>query len=460
MADYVGVWQEKHSGTLIVLSLAPFGWNDLAYFTREEASSAASKKFTKKEDLQFPGEEGHKEAIKHYLNLRDQLNETAIELVPDTSLVLSPSDLVRHRQKTKEEAIMDEAMLYIEMAEYDHVQTLLGRLQTERNSLFALSIARRAAQNHAADLPDSAHAEKYRSMKMAATHAQKIIDCMHGKDLYQVACYGFGRDYQSANRMVAYAASTLGDYLLNYENAPEQALQVLEIGDATNYGGRWLAELQVCTLLQLNRTADAFSLHKQYQLNMESVTSRAEYQTYLADEFNKKASQEAARIAAIRTHVVDGEPITDSDLNQLAKKFGPLPPSYIEWIKENNLSELHVEDGDSREEYRVFSPQQAIEKHDELMGWLHLHDESDPEITEEIFEMIRESDIDPAKMLPIVGNDHTPDCFLIRLDGQEAGKVYFWGHDERAIFADITDSAAELFVYLEARAQEGQTFVL
>lgn len=467
MSVFTGYWQEKTkkvsggkaTGKMTVIRLTPYGWDAHSYLMRQEAEPS-SRKFKTVEELKFPGDDGAKAAILHYLSTRAALAETALELVPDASIVLFPPDLEKSRPKTHEESIMDEAMLHVELHSYDRADELLKQLQSESESLFALTIARRIAQNRAAGLPESQSAEKRKWMKIAAVHSLKIIDMTAGKDLYRMESYGFGDDYRSTPSLVACAATTAGDYLLNHEQSPEQALQAFQVADDTAHGGSWLQELKVKALLQLDRNAEAFSNHKLWRLNMEQVVTRPDYQGYLDGDASTAARKEAERVAAIRIHTVPGKSASKKGIKKLVETFGPLPQDYLQWIGQHALSELHVEDGDSTEEYRVFTPEEALERHGEVMGWLHLHDDSSPEMSEELFAILSESGINPSQMLPIAGNDQSPDCFLLRLDGAQRGQVYFWGHDEMAMFDVITQRVEDLFAYLETRARAGETFVL
>ncbi len=304
MSTYIGYWQEKaeeksdksRAGKLVVMRLTPYDWDNHAYLTRKEAVHA-SRKFEVTEEIKIHGDHGPEEVIRLYLAARAELASKAVELVPEASIVIFPEDLAESRRKTEEESIMDEAMLHVELEEYDCAEAILARLRSERDSLFAKTIARRIAQNRSAHLPETQIEEKRKWMKIAADHAQQIIDMTAGKNLYQVAGYSFGDDYKSTPSIVARAATTVGDYLLNYENAPHQALEALQTGEDTSHGDSWLYELKVQALLRLDSKMEAFAIHQGRRLHLEEVTSCPDYQAYLLGEADAKAKQEAARNA-------------------------------------------------------------------------------------------------------------------------------------------------------------------
>lgn len=109
--------------------------------------------------------------------------------------------------------------------------------------------------------------------------------------------------------------------------------------------------------------------------------------------------------------------------------------------------------------YKRFTPQESLDAHSEMLNWIHLHDNNPvwPEFATERDAYLKKSGIDPKQMLPIIGSEATPDCYLLRLDGGtgECGAVYQWSHDESANFEKIVDDIDEIFVYLADCARCG-----
>lgn len=232
------------------------------------------------------------------------------------------------------------------------------------------------------------------------------------------------------------------------------------MGLDTAHADAELYELKVTALLRLGREDEAFLLHEERNLKMNAVLENPRYEILAQQIDTANNEREAARRAGLAVEQKPGHPASKEDLTLVEERFASLPPEYIKWIGRGDAMELQIEDGDEVEQYRFFSVEKALEKQAEMLGWIHLHDESWPEGAAEIQQIIQESGIDPKHMLPIVGADHTPDCFLLRLDGEDCGSVYLWGHEELASFEHVVDSVDKLFPWLEARAREGQTLVL
>ncbi|MET1078867.1 MAG: hypothetical protein ABWY06_12700 [Pseudomonas sp.] len=188
--------------------------------------------------------------------------------------------------------------------------------------------------------------------------------------------------------------------------------------------------------------------------------SHADYQDPSSIKLSTTAPRDEAGRTAIRVLTIPGRPVSPAAMAQLIDRFGALPENFMHWFGQQAGSVLLVRDADSTQQYRVFSPEEALERHAELMGWLHLHDDSAPEMSKDIFAMLGKAGIDPAKMLPIVGSDGTPDCFVMRLDGEYRGHIYFWSHEQIPRFEPITANAVGLLEYLIDRARAGDIFVL
>jgi hypothetical protein len=276
----------------------------------------------------------------------------------------------------------------------------------------------------------------------------------------QIPVYSFGDSYSNAANQLSAAAQTLAEYMLCICDLPEAALEAIRIADTTHYGSQELQEFRVTALLKLGRNTEAYEAHLKWRLNMLDVAQSEGYRAFVHQQKSQAQDAERQRISQLQFEYSEGSPASQAELEQLRKRFPNLSDAYVQWITQPHRHQLTVIDGEGGETYELFSTGAALEKHDELMGWLGLHDESSPELAEEIRTAIRESGIDPLFMLPIVGNDSSSDCFLLRNDGADAGGVYFWSHDECAVFTPIVSSAAQLFPWLQAQAEAGSTFSL
>ena len=49
---------------------------------------------------------------------------------------------------------------------------------------------------------------------------------------------------------------------------------------------------------------------------------------------------------------------------------------------------------------------------------------------------------------------------VLYTEGVNAGKVYYWEHDQLACLSEIVDTVDDLFPWLEARAKAGNTLVM
>jgi hypothetical protein len=448
---------------VLQLRVTPHGYDGHAYFVLEQARSMSDKKFKTIEEQRLPGDEGAREVVRRFLAFRAARQGVSQELFAMGSLVLFPADLQNSRPKTADECRLDAAALWLECEDFTAAQAALDQCAgASQDTLYWHTLARRLCANRADGLSGE---EREAAWSDAVIHAGHVIAELAGKDLYRLgppAPYYFGDSYRSPQSMLVYAAETAAEYLLDVESEPQRALQVIQIGEDTHHGSSGLQELKVKALLRLNRVAEAHQSHLHWRLQMPEVLASDDYAAFVNAQAQAAQQTQAKRVAAMRVEFVEGEPASPQEIGRLWQAFPQLPAAYLEWMNRADLHEMRVVDGVRTESYRRLSTDAAREKHGEILGWLHLHDESSPELAQEIQAHIRDSGIDPLQMLPIVGADHTPDCFLLRLDGQgdDAGAVYFWSHDECAVFERVVDGIEGLYPWLRELALAGRAFVL
>lgn len=443
---------------LVQVRVTPHGYDDHAYLAREQSRSLLDKKFKVVEELRIPGDDGAREVVRLFLEYRQsRLAEGWTEVYAGNGLALFPGDLRAARPKTPQERSLDAAMLWLECGDFEHAQSALEDATGIQNTPYWGTVARRLWMLKSEVLSGNARVD---AMAQAAVHASEVIGMLAGQDLYRIDPYHFGDTYRSPQSMLVRAAETAAAYLLESEDTCQQALQFIQLAEDTHHGSTYLQELKVAALLKLGRREEAYEVHLHCRLQLPEVLASADY-TSLVDQRNRDAlEQERHRLAGLRVEYMNGEPAPPADIARLQALHPGLPEACVRWLSGKERHEMRVIDGDSSESYRLLGVDGMLDKHVEMVGWLHLHDDSSPDLAEEIRESIRDSGIKPEYMLPIVGADHTPDCFLVRLEGEDLGAVYFWSHDESAVFSRIADSVDQLFPWLEAQALGGNTFVL
>lgn len=462
MTDYTSHWLQVSSDNnkapqLVKIKLIPHGYDSHAYWMRQEAR-ASDRNFKTVEDLRFDPEGGPKAVLERFVALRQTLaNGGWQEIVVENSLTLFPKDLQDHRAKTEDECLMDLAALHTECSDHENALAALNQCHHSAGTWYWHTAARRAHANRARANPGP---QANGDWAAAVEHAMAIVNQAHENAGQPVAGYSFGDSYRHAASQLSAAAQTVAEYLLCIAGDPEQAMQALAIADATNHGTTGLQQLKVTALLQLDRPAQAYETHLKWNLRMPEVLQSEGYRAFVQKGQAQSQGEETRRIDRLQFDHSPGSAASASDLALLRQRFPTLPAAYVQWITQPGQHQLTVIDGDDRQTYELFSARQALDKHSELMQWLCMHDESSPEMAEEIHSMIAASGIEPQHMLPIVGDENSCDCFLLCTQGSDAGTVYFWAHDECTIFSPIVASAELLFPWLQAQAKAGSTFVL
>ncbi|CAN7597050.1 SMI1/KNR4 family protein [Acidovorax sp. LjRoot129] len=467
MTRYTSHWlqtpadQKSPSARPLVIQIAvtPYGYDGKAYWRRQEAQ-VGDAQFKVIEELELPGEPGARAMVDRFLRFREEQRQHpgSEEIwVPGRSMVLFPGDLEPYQRKTDDECLMDRAALCTECGDEAGALAALQASLGSADGWYWRTVARRAHANRArAATGDGARQD----WDKAVEHAAFLLHLAHDQDLYRVETYWFGDSFNSACTMTALAATTAAEFFLKVAEQPEMALQAAQIGDATHHASRDLQELKAEALLRLGRLPEAYETHRKHGLGMPQIEDSEGYRSYVSALEGADQQAERQRVGQLRFEWIDGAPASQGDLDTLQEKFGALPPAYVQWITSTTHHTLKVVDGDDEEVYALLSASEALQKHEEFVGWIHLHDDNAPEFAQEIHQLIRDAGIDPLRMLPIVGGSWTPDCFMLRTDGPHAGTVYFWGHEEIPTFIPIVASVDQLFAGLVAQAQAGQTFVL
>lgn len=463
--------QRKNTAPLLVqLTLEPHGYDGQAYWKRQEARTSANQ-FKMAEDLAFAQDGGPQALLQRFVELRRTLADAGLQEVVAPDRVYSPASLRGQRPKTADECRMDLAALHTECGDFDAALALLQQCQGSRGAWYWHTAARRAHANRARANPGTAQADA--DWAAALAHAAFIIDsaAAQGGDVYRMHTgekgsqgYHFGDGYASAPPQLATAAQTRAEYLLHIAGQPGEALAAIAISDSTSHGTRQIEAYRVSALLQLGRNAPAYQAHRTWQLDLPEVLTDPGYQAFVAREEGEAHAAERERLAALRFEHASGQPASEAELALLHERFPQaleVSAAYRQWLTvPGQPHQLSVVDGEYRQDYTLFSVGEALDKHAELLDWLGLHEHNSSGLAAEIRQAIADDGITPARMLPIVGDADVPDCFLLRTDGPDAGAVYFWSHDQCALFERIVDSADQLFPWLRARAEAGSTFSL
>lgn len=444
---------------LIQITITPHGHGGQAYWRRQDARLGADR-FTVTQELELPQDGGASDAVQRFLAFRhaQSLHPASREVcVPDRSMCLFPTDLENYRTKTGDECLMDRAALLAECGDHDGALQALHACTHSDDEWYWHTMARRIYANRArASQGDAALSD----WSQAVAHAMHILQQAPSLPRDRAPSYWFGSSYNSVSAMLALAAETGAEYALNIAGVPDAALSCVEVAQAASHMSSGLRELQVRALCQLDRHAEAFEIHRRFHLNVPGIAELPEYLDCVKTHKDSEMQAETQRIAQLRFEWLDGTPASSDDLRRLRQTFPHLPEPYVQWITSPHRHTLKVIDADQECAYPLLSVDESLEKHGEFITWLHLHDDGAPELAQEIAQIIQESGIDPTHMLPIVGAPWTPDCFLLRTDGPDAGAVYFWSHEEIGTFVPTVSSVDQLFAGLIAQAKAGHTFVL
>lgn len=476
MTTYTCHWIEKSPGRqgaaplAVQATLVPHGYDGRAFFQRHEARTS-SRRFRMVQDLAFAEQGGPQAVLQQLVALRRALADAGFEeiVVPET--VYAPGSVQGWRPKTADECRMELAVLHTECGDADTALALLHACGDSGRAWYWHTAARRAHAHRARTRPGPGADADWDA---ALTHAQFIIDSAAQQgmaDVYRMDTgaggYHFGDSYRGAPPQLAAATQTLAEYCLCIAGEPAQALQAIALCDCTSSGTRQMEQFRVTALLQLGRSAEAYATHLRWRLQMPDVLQDPAYRAYVAREQAQALQAERQRVSALKFDYAPGpSPATPADIEALRQQFpavllNPACAGYVNWISQpGQPRQLSVVDGEARQDYVVFSVEQALAKRDELLGWLRLHERSAPELAEEIWQAILADGIQPLQMLPIVGEADASDCFVLRTEGPGAGTVYFWAHDECAVFTPIVPAAEQLFAELRTRAEQGCTLVL
>lgn len=467
---YKSTWQlPGHNPPMLVqLSIAPYGANGAASF---RISSCVPKKapsptiFPSGEVLRLTQPDGDRIVVQKYLDWI-AANPGAIPLF-DNNNGLFPEYFLepQGRRKTATELLLDEAMLRVELGDYEIAQTLLNSVVEPSDCMFHHTVLRRLYANWATDAGGAlaqVHAQQ------AVQHAEVIVDIyrkMESLHEYpnRYVCYYFG-DYSTAGSQVSSACATLATHRLQ-QRQYQAALEIVEYGISANCWDSDLRELQIRALVAMDRNEEVWPI---YALNhrgigpMPEVTETEGYRAYMRAQSEEAQTKEKKRRASVVLRYHDSPLLADTEQAAWRARYPNLPQDFLSWVSSGQSTHLRGSVETDEYEYRLFNLQQSNEWHTDFMGWLNLHAKSSPDFHAEIWKHIHASGIDPERMAPILGDTHTPDGFLVRCDGGtgEYGAVYFWSHEELPVFEKIANNAQELMPWLATAMREGKPFIL
>lgn len=457
--------QEKD--TLLKLQLTPFGWDDAAYFVIQKAAHGDNR-FQTVIEQRILGDDGAHQVIRNYRQLLDQFMSAETGFATPLfcqSMGLFPEDLADSRAKTVDEYYLDQAQLCVEIEEFELAETWLQRVAQPvfDESLFAHTVARRLYSNWS--LMNDEHSQA--RVKLAMNHAEKVIAlyqqlATHDRYAAGRTVYHFGSEYKQVGAQLSFACVTVAEQLLSTPQHAVLALKYCELGESTNYGCAELQQLKIKALLKLDRAPEAWKIFTVWQHSLDDmpeITNSLGYQQFVATQNTADAQAQKARLAAIRITYADGQIATKDEIDALRLCFPALGERWPTKLLDARQAILQVEDGDILTIYKRFTPQESLHAHCEMLNWIHLHDNNPvwPEFATERDAYLKKSGIDPQQMLPIIGSEATPDCYLLRLDGGagECGAIYQWSHDESANFEKIVNDMDEIFAYLADCARLG-----
>ncbi|WP_028602945.1 SMI1/KNR4 family protein [Ottowia thiooxydans] len=474
MTAYTCHWIEtapkrKSSAPLLIqLTLHPNGYDGQAYWKRQEARTSAER-FKMVEDLTFAADVGPQVVLQRFIELRSTLAGSGFQEVVAPDKVYGPGSIAGHRPKTQDECRMDLAALHTECGDNDGALAQLLQCQNSEGAWYLHTAARRAHANRARANPGPDADDDWTA---ALNHCIAIVSSAEEQKTNPFymhtgsSSYYFGDSYGGAPSQLAAAAQTMAEYALCVADQPEQALQAIALADSTSSGTTQIEQYRVTALLQLGRNDEAHACHRKWSLRMPKVLNDPAYQAFVAGETAQANESERLRIDALKFEYAPGQSATAVDLDLLRQHFpaamkNAACAAYVQWVSSpDQPHQLTVIDGEYRQAYQLFSIAQALEKHADMMDWLSLHDDSSPELASEIRQAIADDGIDPMRMLPIVGDEQSSDCFLLRTDDPHMGVVYYWSHDESTVFSPIVSNAEQLFPWLRAQAEAGDTFSL
>lgn len=405
----------------------------------------------------WPAKGGMQLVLARLAALRERMVAEGLTEVFGPEWGLVPGDFADLRAKTADECQMDVAMLQVEAG--DHAQALqsLQLAASSQQSPYWHQVARRAYVNRVHDGgSDDAQAD----WVAAATHAGQCVALMAPAKQAGLSVYGFGDAYQSLDRQLVAAATTMAEYLLHQADEPEQALAWIEAAESTGHGTSSLCALKVSALLQLGRQPEAFEMHLLWQLAVPEVQTDPAYAAYVQGIEAAQQHAEQVRIAAVRTVYADGVAATPAELAQLQQRFPKLPAAYLQWLAQPQRHSLRVVEDEHEESYTLSSVPAALDNYAALQSWYGGSAYRDEADVAELLARTRQAGFDPQHLLPIVAGVASADYLVIRTDGVDTGKVFIWYHEEQTCLTDLEVQVGDLFPWLEARAKAGKSLGL
>lgn len=458
MPQYICLWIKESApvAQLVQLVLTPNGHEGLHYAHQAQAA-LSDDAFQTVREVSFSAGEGVAPLIALLAELRATLQSAGFVELATPDWVLVPSFLDHYRPKTDDECQMDLAMLQVEAGQYAQALQHLQKALPSQQTPYWQNVARRAYANRA---QDSASGDCAADWDAAAACAQQCTQLLAPALQNGTPVYGFGRDYQDATYQMVAAAMTLAEYHLHHRRDPQQAMPWIDAAEATHYAPGALYALKVSALLQLHRQPQAYATHLRWRLAMPEVEADPAYIAYVQGIQAAQQQAEQARIATVQAHYADGTPATAAELAQLQQRFPQLPAAYLQWLAQPQRHQPTISDCDSEECYTLSSVANVLGNYESLQTWYAAGEYPTPDDAAQLLALARDNGFEPQHLLPVVEGISTDDCFVLRTDGVDAGKVYFWCHEEPGFLGHIVDHVEDLFPWLEAQAKAGNTFVM
>ena len=448
---------------LVELVMTPNAYDGKHYWLKQEAKPSA-RRFNITEELEWGSEKGVAPLMAQLDALRSAQAGLGFDEVVSLRRALLPGDYVHLRPKTADECRMDTAMLQVEDGQYQQALLTLQSAAGSADTVFWHNVARRAYVRRARESGGDAAAD----WELAAHHAQRAIELLapilqsgvpptlHGNGIH---VYGFGEQYEDAYRQLVSAATTAGEYWLYQRNEPAQALAFVEPAIATNYGLNALYAVQALALLRLGRQQEAYDIDMHWNLALPELQGDPAYLAHVQAMKAAMEQSEQAQLASLQTSYADGIPATAAELQAVQQRFPQLPAAYLQWLAQPQRHSLSIVDNDQSVTYTLCSVATALEHYDELQDWYQLH-RDDPEMLQDLWNAVRDAGFEPRHLLPIVESVGASNYLVLYTEGVNAGKVYYWEHDQLACLSEIVDTVDDLFPWLEARAKAGNTLVM
>jgi hypothetical protein len=142
--------------------------------------------------------------------------------------------------------------------------------------------------------------------------------------------------------------------------------------------------------------------------------------------------------------VVIREAPNDNEIKLLIDKFGQLPKSYLETLKQFGLSEFTYESYKTK----MLAPAEIIELYDIVQDEMDFSDG----LREEILE---EDGLDFSKYIPVMAGDGQDGCWaLLNIDKESKGEILYWDTEQAGHIEDVFNNLNTFILKSLSRAKQ------